>query len=381
MRLRVLAVIVAVAATATACVPDPPPTTTPEPEFRTLVDRVGILYTSASADGRYVAVELASETADFNRVIEVHDTRNGSVATLPEGGYGPEVSDDGRYVAYRRFGVASTDPTVRLWDRSSGAVIELPSAGAVHSGFLTAPDIDADGSVVVWRSGGRCIQFACFGFDDLWSNVYRWDRSTGQTTALTSHPAGTFETTISTQIVGDVEVSADGNIVTYPVTDTTTEPDTHTIRQWRAGAGTTTLATTAGPVAHVSASSNGNRVAYQVQLPDPTDPANATYDVEVWSSTPGAVDPTPDEGNWGLPELSADGQRLYLVSGRVEVFIAPSFVGERQWALNLNGSRTVSTPLENPWPVVEAAGTTPRLILWQPNTVAGNTVTAWAAGL
>jgi hypothetical protein len=355
---------------------------TRDPNLSTVGTYPEMLHTSASANGRYIAVELYDpNTADnSNRRIEIHDTASGASVTLPEGGYYPRVSDTGRYVAYRRSGDQPTSPTVRLWDRTTNAVVALPPGGANHSGFLTEPDINADGSVVVWRSGGNCIEFACFGFFDLWTNVYRWDRGTGQTTQLTNHPAGSLSGPLSTQVVNDVEVSPDGSTVTFSVTDATSSPPAHTVQQWKNGQGVTSLTATAGPVEHVTASAGGDRVAYEVRLADPDDPGVSTFDVGVWSSAPGVVDPTPGNGNYGRPELSADGERLYMVSGGVEQFFAPTLVGDTLWGVTLDGSRTVSTTVANGWPLTERSADR-GLLLWQPNTTFSDVVTSWAAGL
>lgn len=318
---------------ATACVPDtPPPDTVPPttgPELRTVIDDVDLLWASTSADGRWIATEsVADAPADMERVLRVIDTTTGHAVELPEGGYSPDVSDDGRYVAYVRWSYDANDTSiVRVWDRSDNSVTRLSNGNNRHTGFATAPQISADGSVVAWTTGGICIDGGCAFWDPIWSNLMRWERSTG-TTQLTQHATETWDSSV----VKSFDMSPDGRILTYAVGSR--GPGSSTLFQWRKGSGTTSLPIPGALIENVSSSADGNTIAYGIRTPGDENVATR-FDVRLRSADGMVTDPTPDDDDWGRPLLSANGRHLFVDGGQVEVLTTDTLITDRIAAIDL----------------------------------------------
>jgi archaellum component FlaF (FlaF/FlaG flagellin family) len=128
-----------------------------------------------SGDGRYIAFRSAATnlvSGDTNGVSDVfvHDAQSGAterVSVASDGSegngdsYGPSISDDGRYVAYRSAasnlvpGDSNSRDDIFRYDRQAATTerVSLASSGAQANGNSYAPFTNADGRFVVFWSG------------------------------------------------------------------------------------------------------------------------------------------------------------------------------------------------------------------------------------
>ncbi len=188
-------------------------------------------YESAiSADGSTVAFvtyepfvsdDLNEEEDVYVHELETNKTRlvsrhkNGSSPS--SGGFGPpDISADGRYVAFITFGnydggVSPVALEIMVRDRTLGTTIRASTAaaaGTTSNGHSFAPTISADGRYVAFRSGGSNLVVGdTNGFDDLFVRD-----TVENTTTLASRAL------FLAQIPGHTytgAVSDDGNMVTF----------------------------------------------------------------------------------------------------------------------------------------------------------------------
>lgn len=164
-----------------------------------------------SGDGRYVvfashATNLVAGDTEGVGDVFLRDLQTGTtvrVSQTPAGAGGnqtswnPDVSDDGRYVAYRSSASnlgwsGSNKNDVLLWDRETGETVPVSpqlSPEDIQGGLQGAPDgprISGDGSTVAWVSDDTLA-----GDDgDLADDAFVWDRATQEITWI-SHGAET----------------------------------------------------------------------------------------------------------------------------------------------------------------------------------------------
>jgi hypothetical protein len=344
-RAAVTILIVATIGLVGACVPppgDPPPPTDTEP--RVVASFEEISYASTSDDGRWVAAQVYGFVSDDDEYdVVLHDTVSDTTVPVAVSGYYPQVSDDGRHVAYRHRLAwdAPYQSTVGVFDRTTGLTTNVPTLDPEFSSASTEPSISADGRFVAWESADECDGSTCFE-QPIYSNAFVWDSTTNTTTKLTDHtlPTPFGEPHFSSQVVNDVEVSADGSKVVYSVTDHTTSPQTHAVKVWdRATASTTTVATPAGIAQYLTVSGDASRIAYELADID-GEAQTAKFTVEVWSATPLSVDPVPDADQAGTPHLSRDGARLYYGVGDVRWYSTANLEVDELRSVTLGGSQT-----------------------------------------
>ena len=156
-----------------------------------------------SGNGRYVvfashATNLVAGDTEGKPDVFLRDLQTGTtvrVSQTPAGvggdqlSWNPDVSDDGRYVAYRSSASnlgwnGHNKNDVLLWDRETGETVPVSpqlSPEDIQSGLLGAPDgprISGDGSTVAWVSDDTLA-----GDDsDLADDAFVWDRLTGERT-------------------------------------------------------------------------------------------------------------------------------------------------------------------------------------------------------
>lgn len=313
-----------------------------------------------SGDGRWVVFAshasnlVAGDTEGFGDVF-LRDLQTGTTVRVSEtlagvGGnqtsWNPDVSDDGRYVAYRSSASnlgwsGSNRNDVLLWDRVTGETVPVSpqlSPEDIEGGLQGAPDgprISGDGSTVAWVSDDTLA-----GDDaDLADDAFVWDRATEQITWI-SHGAETDPGEYAGSDRDVLEVGAmsdDGTRVPFVTAATlvsgtnpgplccTTNPDVYI---WE-GFGDTqvvTLATVnAANERHTSSeapalSGNGEQLAFQSgeeEFVGTT--ADGTLDVFTWNLDTGyhqvSTSPFPAERETSdAPAISQDGATVVFHS-------------------------------------------------------------------
>ena len=133
-----------------------------------------MLFRSISANGRYVAFHsyasnLVPGDGNGQPDVFVHDRKKGLTTRLSvnsagvEGNgqsYGPSISANGRYVAFRSYasnlvpGDGNEEPDVFVHDRKKGLTtrVSVDSAGFEGNGQSYDPSISANGRYVAFRS-------------------------------------------------------------------------------------------------------------------------------------------------------------------------------------------------------------------------------------
>jgi len=195
---------------------------------------------SLSADGRFVVWETGASSfipgdSNANRDILVRDTLLGSTAvislnsageqsTAPTGNHAPDISSDGRYVAFHSYapnfdalgdttGVSDVflrdrDPDGDgLYDESNATTtrVSLDLAGGQPNAGSFTPKISGDGSVVAFVSGASDLVAA--GVSG--SSVFARDLVTGVNELVSRTPGGLPRHGSLT------DISRDGRYVTY----------------------------------------------------------------------------------------------------------------------------------------------------------------------
>ncbi len=165
---------------------------------------------SISADGRFVAFSSEASNLvndDTNGLSDVfaHDRQTGQTTRVSRpthgtqgngGSWHPEVSADGRFVAFSSYddGLVGDD-TDRIWDifvhdRETGqtTLVSRHSDGTKGNGRSLVPSISADGGVVAFASEATNL---VSGDLKAFSDIFVHDRRTGQTTLVSRHTNGT----------------------------------------------------------------------------------------------------------------------------------------------------------------------------------------------
>ncbi len=208
-----------------------------------------------------IAAPVRPQVELISRAATISDT---AVGDLPGDGFDlrPAVSGDGRYVAYSSSssGLAAGQidgnggADVFLWDRTVGTTTLVShaagSAATAAAGTSGNPEISDDGRYVAYLSSAANL-VAGVTDGNAGNDVYLWDRTTG-TNVLVSHAAGSLLTTgnggvVSAVLLGDgawvVFASAATDLVAGQI-DTNGETD---VFLWSRDSGAITL------VSHVAA--------------------------------------------------------------------------------------------------------------------------------
>ncbi len=163
----------------------------------------GVLESSISADGRYVAFTTNATNMDASPVggaVFVRDMVTGSVTRIDAHGQAPSFSADGRYLAVTEADPQNGRNNVTRYDRvASTKVLTDASHGGAGGGVLSA-----DGSRVAFN-GADLVPGATTG-------VYVHDFGTGTTTLVDVDANGQPRNDV---FDGVVAISADGNRVLY----------------------------------------------------------------------------------------------------------------------------------------------------------------------
>jgi Tol biopolymer transport system component len=188
------------------------------------------LYSSISADGRYVAFDSTASnlvSGDTNGVkdVFVHDRQTGATirVSVDSGGAqgsgdsaNPAISSDGRYVAFDSAAanlVAGDTNGVRdvfVHDLQTGATerVSLDSSGAQVTGGSTYPTLSSDGRFVAFDSAaGNLVSGDTNGFRDCFVR----DRQSGTTERVSVTTAGVQADSQSQQ----PSISAAGGVVAF----------------------------------------------------------------------------------------------------------------------------------------------------------------------
>lgn len=176
-----------------------------------------------SGDGRYLAylctIDLAPEDDNHNvQDVYVTDLTTGAVelvsratdGTAPQGySWAPDISADGRYVAYYSFakdivaGDTNKHADVFVYDRDTMTTtrVSVSGAGVAGNGESSSPSISGDGRYVVFTSRATNLSPADKARD---YDIFLHDRDTGRTSVVTA--TGNLDS-----LVGDI--SQDGRYV------------------------------------------------------------------------------------------------------------------------------------------------------------------------
>jgi Tol biopolymer transport system component len=297
--------------------------------------------TAVSADGRFVAFasvadDLVPGDAPGSQDLFVFDRQNQTTVRLPlplpplsqdilPGGRAgePAVSAHGEVVAFTYVSPGATGPVVLAWDRRSG------ETGVVSWLLGDRPTVSADGRYIAFESTAEITD------DELppgVSQVYRYDRLTGETILVSRGPGG-----VARSGSGQASISADGDLVVFATA----------AQEWGAPAGvpgavgpgqvylrqistgTTELvsrrsdgAAGNGASDAPSISADGRLVAFRSQASDLVRAdRNGVADVFVLNRQTGAVllvsagvAGDPANGPSGAPSISADGDVVAFLS-------------------------------------------------------------------
>lgn len=291
---------------------------------------------SMSADGRFVAFSSGARLlhTDTNGVTDVYvrDRRtnrltlvsvNTKEAVANSKSYSPDISDDGRYVAFASRATnltagdrnKSADVFVRDLKRGKTQVVSVSSGGRLAAplrgtrSLSRAPSISADGRLVAFESYAKNLaphDSRGVGGDDVFLRDLRQ-----KTTELVSGP-----TPSGTVIDGySPSISADGSHVAFISFDAGME-----VRDLSTGVLTNLAPPSTGGFEYTAISADGSAVAFD-SFEDliPTD-TNHSTDVYVYDSGTGelsvaSVDSSgAPAGAASQPSISADGDLVAFVS-------------------------------------------------------------------
>ncbi len=166
-------------------------------------------YSAISADGRYVAFDsyatnlVPGDTTNTSDIF-VHDRQTGHttrVSVATDGGeansssYFPAISADGRYVAFSSSasnlvpGDTNNAPDIFVHDRQTGQTtrVNVATDGGEANGFSFDLAISADGRYVAFASSANNL---VPGDTNEWTDIFAYDRLTGQTTRVSVTTGG-----------------------------------------------------------------------------------------------------------------------------------------------------------------------------------------------
>jgi WD40 repeat protein/uncharacterized caspase-like protein len=137
-------------------------------EVRTIINTGWITSLAFSPDGKI----LAGGISEWHGMIKFWDVSTGAEL----GTYGPIDSVTGFTIAYspdgKTFAAGSTDKTIKLWDRSTGAVSHTLTG---HAGTVTSVAFSPDGKILASGSASLVLKRG----EALNGSVKLWDVSTG----------------------------------------------------------------------------------------------------------------------------------------------------------------------------------------------------------
>lgn len=310
-----------------------------------------------SDDGRFVAFRcgwtngtVAPPSPGKAAVVTfLYDAWNGSSTILTTNGYapwpfnddgfGPEITPDGRFVAYleREFVGTSVYSSVRLWDQQTGTnvIISADALGLWPSNSVArSPTISSDGRYVVFASDATNLVANAVSNG---MHIYRRDLATATTVLVDANPAG-----IGAAQQADVVpvMSADGRWIAYDADDTgLVAGDTNAcldVFRWNGSSGGTELVSARDPAAvcgsgnslsalgQLALSADGSAVAFASYASDlATNDFNRDADVFVQSLATGSnvlasvgldgLAAAVGGGSYG-PLLSGDARYLLFLS-------------------------------------------------------------------
>lgn len=252
--------------------------------------------------------------------------------------YGPEISPDGRFIAYveRELNGGSIYSSVRLWDQQTGTNI-LVSGDAnglwpVNS-LSHTPTVSADGRFVTFLSDASTL------VTNAVSNglhLYRRDLQTATTVLVDTDPSGAG---VAEQTDTRAHVSADGRFIVYSSEDSLFDSDTNNaldVVLWDETTRTNQLISTRNPMATsqsgsglsvvgpLSVSGDGKWIAFASFAPDlVANDFNRESDVFVrdqWSGhtllvSVGVDGNAATGGSSHSPMISGDGRYVFFLSG------------------------------------------------------------------
>lgn len=307
-----------------------------------------------SDDGRYIAFKTGETNEAVTGASEPpviyfqYDSVNAATTILSTNGvepwvnnddvYGPEMTPDGRFVAYIQYEQAggTNYSSVQLWDRQTGTAA-LVSAGPdgswpVNSSSHT-PALSADGRYVTFLSDATNLVGNSVSID---LHIYRRDLQTATTVLVDVDTNGVGS---QDQLGAIPFLSADGSCVAFAALDgglvASDNNNASDILLWNSAVGTNTLISFHNPLAvfqagnlpsslgQLSLSADGRRAAFTSYASDlePND-FNGDCDVYVRDLTAGSnvlvsvgLDGNSGQGGPSYsPILSADGRYVVFVS-------------------------------------------------------------------
>ena len=313
---------------------------------------------SLSDDGRYIAFITGWTNGVQSTTPPVicfqYDTINGTTTILSTNGfqpwpgedvYGPEMTPDGRYVAYVQYEQAggTNYSSVRLWDRQTGSNV-LVSAGPDGSWPTNStshtPALSDDGRYLTFLSDATNL------VGNSVSNglhIYRRDLHTATTGLVDVDTKGVGS---QDQLAAIPFLSSDGSCVTFAASDggliASDNNNASDVFLWDSVAGTNTLISVHNPLAvfqtgnlpsslgQLSLSVDGRLAAFTSCASDlvPND-LNRDYDVFVRDLAAGSnllvsVGLDGNSGSGGPsynPTLSADGRYIIFVSAATNLVV------------------------------------------------------------
>ncbi len=334
-----------------------------------------------SDDGRYVAFKagwtngFASPPAGTPAVIFFqYDTVAGTTTILSTNGYppwafcddvyGPEMTPDGRFIAYVDFNITgTTNSSVHLWDRLTGTnmLVSVDIAGLWPSNNLShTPAVSQDGRYVTFLSDATNL------VSNVVSNglhIYRRDMQTATTVLLDANTNGVGVV----DKLGVVPVlSADGSCAAYSTRDDglilSDNNNAQDIFVWNATAATNTLISVHNPLAvfqsgnlastlgPLSVSANGQLVAFASFASDlVANDFNGFADVFVHDvpANSNILISVGLDGNSGIggssfnPTISADGRYVIFVSAATNLVAGDNVLLNKVFRRDLQTGTTV----------------------------------------
>lgn len=304
-----------------------------------------------SADGRYVAFSsgatnlVAGDTNGYFDIF-VRDRLLGTtsrVSVSSSGGqsngasFAPSISADGRYVAYDSYGSNlvtgdnNNDSDVFLYELATKKTVRVSrsTSGASPNGASAFATVSADGRYVAYDSTASNV---VAGDTNAHGDVFRWDRTTGQTVRVSLRNSGAQSVDGAG---GLASISANGSRIAFVSSstdlvagDTNGYTDVY-VRDLVAGTTTRASLGDAGQqgnddVEEVTISADGTHVAFNLAWPLVAADTGYTQDVYVrdltsgttaWASNPAPGSPPNDSrGESYGPSLSGDGRYVAFTS-------------------------------------------------------------------
>jgi Tol biopolymer transport system component len=308
-----------------------------------------------SDDGRYVAFKtgwtngiILPPNGTPAVIFFQYDTVAGTTTIISTNGYppwpicddvyGPEMTPDGRFIAFVDYNIAvTTNSSVKLWDRLAGTNVLVSTAlnGWPSNNMSHTPAVSQDGRYVTFLSDATNLVSNSVSTNSL--HLYRRDLQTATTVLLDANTNGVG----STDELGAIPVlSADGSCVAYASPDGgligSDNNNAWDVFLWNSATATNALISVHNPLAvfqsgnlasslgPLSISGNGQLVAFASFASDlVTNDFNGFADVFVHdlltnSNILVSVGLNGNSGQGGPsynPTISADGRYVVFLSG------------------------------------------------------------------